>query len=157
MNVNDKFVPLRLEDSWIYKVAVIADVVARKIAPIVYRVSGLNLSQWRVIAAVADRPGCTATEVVAITPMDKGLVSRAVSTLVDRNIIDKKSSEKDGRSVYLRLTKDGEKIYREIVLELDRENASGRNTLTYEDKANFVSQLNWVLKLYEEQCPSPKS
>lgn len=146
--MDDKFVPLRLEESWIYKVAVLADVVARTIAPIVYRVSGLNLSQWRVIAAVADRPGCTATEVVTITPMDKALVSRAVRTLVDREIIAKQSSERDGRSVYLRLTTEGEKIYREIVNALDNEHASGRNTLPDQNQVQFVSQLNQILENY---------
>lgn len=146
--MDDNFVPLRLEESWIYKITVLADVVARTIAPIVYRVSGLNLSQWRVIAAVADRPGCTATEVVSITPMDKGLVSRAVRTLVDREIITKRSSEKDGRAIFLRLTSEGERIYREIVKELDRAGASGRNVLSLEGQAQFHSLLNSVLDLY---------
>ena len=146
--MDDNFVPLRLEESWIYKIAVLADVVARTIAPIVYRVSGLNLSQWRVIAAIADRPGCTATEVVSITPMDKGLVSRAVRTLVDREIITKQSSEKDGRAIFLRLTAEGKRIYREIVKELDGAGASGRNVLSLEDQAHFHSLLNSVLDRY---------
>lgn len=146
--MNDNFVPLRLEESWIYKIAVLADVVARTITPIVYRVSGLNLSQWRVIAAVADRPCCTATNVVSITPMDKGLVSRAVRTLVDREIITKQSSEKDGRAIFLRLTAEGERIYREIVKELDGAGASGRNVLSFEDQAQFHSLLNSVLDSY---------
>lgn len=149
--MDDNFVPLRLEESWIYKIAVLADVVARTIAPIVYRVSGLNLSQWRVIAAVADRPGCTATEVVSITPMDKGLVSRAVRTLVDREIITKQSSEKDGRAIFLRLTAEGERIYREIVKEVDKQNASGRNLLDVEDQAQFHSLLNLVLNRFSER------
>lgn len=152
--MEDKFVPLKLEESWIYKVAVLADIVARTIAPIVYRVSGLNLSQWRVIAAVADRPGCTATEVVAITPMDKGLVSRAVRTLVNQEIIARQSSEKDGRSVNLRLTKEGEKIYREIVNELDKENANGRRILSNEDQARFLMLLEVASENYTNRCAS---
>lgn len=152
--MEDKFVPIKLEESWIYKVAVLADIVARTIAPIVYRVSGLNLSQWRVIAAVADRPGCTATEVVAITPMDKGLVSRAVRTLVDREIIARQLSDRDGRSAKLRLTKEGEQIYREIVNELDKGNASGRKTLSNEDRSNLLLLLNVASENYVDQCVS---
>ncbi len=152
--MEDKFVPLKLEESWIYKVAVLADIVARTITPIVYRVSGLNLSQWRVIAAVADQPGCTATEVVAITPMDKGLVSRAVRTLVNQEIIARQSSEKDGRSVNLRLTKEGEKIYRDIVNELDKENANGRRILSNEDQARFLMLLEVASENYTNRSVS---
>ena len=72
---------LQLASYWPYLVAVLSDRVARRITRIV-KAHGLNLSQWRVLAAVADVPGRSSTEVVSLTPMDKGVVSRAGRVLV---------------------------------------------------------------------------
>ena len=73
---------LRLDHYWPYQIAVLSDRIARRTTRIV-KEHGLNLSQWRVLAAVAEQPGRTAVEVVRITPMDKGIVSRATRGLLD--------------------------------------------------------------------------
>ncbi len=86
-----------LDDAWIYKVAVLADLVASRVLKAVQSVSSLNLSQWRVLAALADKPGRTASEVVAITPMDKAIVSRAAASLVDQGLVERRASATDGR------------------------------------------------------------
>ena len=46
---------LVLENAWTYKIAVLADLISRRITRTLQDVSTLNLSQWRVLAAIADR------------------------------------------------------------------------------------------------------
>lgn len=141
---------LTLEDSWSYKVTVLADMVARRVAAIVQTVSGLNLSQWRVIAAIADLPGRTASQVVDITPMDKGIVSRAVGTLVQKSLIERRASSRDGRLSHLFLTPSGEKVFEAIVAELDRTGASGRRNMPEDDQEKLLETLNRAIATYAE-------
>ena len=80
-----------------YQVTVLADQIARRTSSVVKRYE-LNLSQWRVLAAVADKPGRTSAEVVTITPMDKGIVSRATKALLTMGLLTRVASQSDGGS-----------------------------------------------------------
>lgn len=149
MNEINEAAILRLSDSWIYKVSVLADMVARQVTTTVQQVSGLNLSQWRVIAALADQPGRTASEVVDVTPMDKGIVSRAVSTLVERDFVERRSSKSDGRLAHLYLTQEGEAVYRRLVTAMDQSGASGRLSVDRDAQRRLIAILSEVIEQYK--------
>ena len=117
MRVNEDDV-IELENFLPYQVILLADRVSRHSAAIVKRFRDMNLSQWRVLAAVAEAQGRTANEVVAVTPMDKGLVSRAVKSLIERRLIERRASDSDGRVGHLYLTRRGARTYREIAREI---------------------------------------
>ena len=102
---------LSLETAWTYKVSVLAQLIARRTSEALALVSDLNLSQWRTLAAIADTPGRTARDVVSVTPMDKGLVSRAVGALVERGLVARRSSPSDGRLSHLHLARTGTRHY----------------------------------------------
>lgn len=117
MRVNEDDV-IELENFLPYQVILLADRVSRQSAAIVKRFRDMNLSQWRVLAAVAEAQGRTANDVVAVTPMDKGLVSRAVKSLIERRLIERHASESDGRVGHLYLTRRGARTYREIASDI---------------------------------------
>ena len=104
---------IRLDDYWPYQITVLADRIARRTTKTVKK-HDLNLSQWRVLAAIAEVPGRTSVEVVQITPMDKGIVSRATKALLDRGLVHRQASQSDGRISHLHLTALGEDLYQEI-------------------------------------------
>ena len=137
--------PYKLDDSWIYKVSVIADRVARRVSQIASRVGDLNLSQWRVLAAIGDQDGRTASHVVELTPMDKGIVSRAVASLVAQGYLKREASRTDGRLSHLYMTASGRKIFEAIVAELDATGANGDALITGQDRALFLATLNRLL------------
>jgi DNA-binding MarR family transcriptional regulator len=103
-----------LDNFWPYQAVVLADQISRYTYSVVKSKAGLNLSQWRVLAAVAGKPGRTAAEVTAITPMDKTIVSRAVSSLIDAGLIKKSPTKDDKRRLSLRTTAAGQTIYEKI-------------------------------------------
>ncbi|MHA6287634.1 MarR family winged helix-turn-helix transcriptional regulator [Maricaulis sp. CAU 1757] len=105
---------IRLDAYWPYQVTVLAELVARRTAAIVREQGDLNLSQWRVLAAVAERPGRTANEVVAMTPMDKGIVSRATKGLLEAGLVVRRASQSDGRVSHLFLTEKGARLYQTL-------------------------------------------
>ena len=110
---------ITLDEFWPYQATVLADQISRFTLSVVREEAGLNLSQWRVLAAVVDKPGRTAAQVTVVTPMDKTIVSRAVSSLIKASHIEK-SPTKDKRRLSLTATESGLEIYRKIAVRLNR-------------------------------------
>ncbi|MGB0592573.1 MAG: MarR family winged helix-turn-helix transcriptional regulator [Myxococcota bacterium] len=105
---------LSLDDFWPYQVTVLSDRIARRTSKIV-KEHGLNLSQWRVLAAIAEVPGRTSVEVVTVTPMDKGIVSRATKALLAMGLVRREASQSDGRISHLHLTDAGVTLYHQLI------------------------------------------
>lgn len=125
---------LKLDSFWAYRVVALADTISRYTLSVAKEVGGLNLSQWRVLAAVAEKSGRSAAEVVAVTPMDKTIVSRAVASLIDDGLISKTPDAHDKRRAALSITPQGEVIYRKIakrlkadVMDLSHEDVQGED------------------------------
>jgi len=103
--------PIRLEEFWAYQVVVLADQISRHTLEVVRSEANLNQSQWRVLAAVADKPGRSSAEVTAVTPMDKTIVSRAVASLIKSGLIKRTPSQEDKRISALEMTPLGAERY----------------------------------------------
>ena len=116
---------ITLEDFWPYQAVVLADQISRYTLCIVRAEAELNLSQWRVLAAIAEEPGRTAAQVTAITPMDKTIVSRAVSSLLALGLVTKISDSSDKRRSSLSVTADGKTIYENVARRLNAELMDG--------------------------------
>ena len=110
---------ITLDDFWPYQAVVLADHISRHTLGIIKSEADLNLSQWRVLAAVAEKSGRSAAEVTAITPMDKTIVSRAVSSLITIGLITKVADAADKRRSSLSTTQDGKAIYEKIAKRLN--------------------------------------
>ena len=102
------------ENYWPYQVAVLADLVTRHVQSIVKSRGTLNQSQWRVLAAIAENSGCTSADVVCLTPMDKGIVSRAVGSLIEEGMVVRTPDPGDKRRATLAVTKAGKDHYKDI-------------------------------------------
>jgi DNA-binding MarR family transcriptional regulator len=105
---------LELESFLPYRLSLLADLVGRGISEAYRERHGLTTAQWRVLAAVAEYPGITAQRVVAMTPMDKVMVSRAVAALSEKRLLSRAASREDGRMSLLELTREGRRIYRAV-------------------------------------------
>lgn len=130
---------IELDNFWPYQVVVLADQISRYTVSVAKNEAGLNSSQWRVLAAVADKPGRTSAEVTAVTPMDKTIVSRAVKSLIDSGLIEKTQTENDRRRMSLTPTAQGQKIYSNIARELNRTMMNSSTAQTTPD--SFIKML----------------
>jgi len=110
----DTVKPIELDNFWAYQVVVLADQISRYTLDVVRSEADLNQSQWRVLAAVADKPGRSAAEVTAVTPMDKTIVSRAVASLIKDGLIKRTPNQDDKRTGALEMTKNGAARYARI-------------------------------------------
>ncbi|WP_323761925.1 MarR family winged helix-turn-helix transcriptional regulator [Maricaulis sp.] len=130
---------IRLNEYWPYQVTVLADRIARQTSAIVKREAGLNLSQWRVLAAIAEAPGRTAVEVVTVTPMDKGIVSRATKALLEAGLVVRRASQADGRVSHLYLTGKGRGVYAQLRQSVEAVPLSGNRMMDRAEQAAFCA------------------
>lgn len=105
---------LSLDAFWPYQAVVLGDLISKHTHALLKEIGDVNLSQWRVLAAIGDSPGLSAAQVVAKTPMDKGIVSRAVTFLMDAKYIRRKTDMTDKRKTALFLTQKGRKLHTKI-------------------------------------------
>lgn len=75
---------------------------------------GLNVSQWRMLAAAAQLEPTSVTELTDYSGMDKVTVSRALREMVDKNLMTRTLDENDRRRSTIELTEEGRRIYDEI-------------------------------------------
>lgn len=116
---NESASHIELDHFWPYQTVVLADHISRYTLEVVRAEADLNQSQWRVLAAIADKPGRTAAEVTAVTPMDKTIVSRAVSSLIESGLVSKTPSRDDKRRASLEMTVLGQERYKIIANKLN--------------------------------------
>lgn len=113
---------LSLRDYLPYRLAVTSNQVSRLIARAYQDRFGLTIWEWRVIALLGEAEPMTAQALSDIAAMDKVSVSRAVKTLVERDLVVQAERESDRRSRDLHLTEAGRRTYREITpVALDAE------------------------------------
>lgn len=103
---------LRLAEFTPYRIVALGRRLSEELGD-AYRNEGLTIPEWRVIAAVAQAPSVAARDVVAMTPMDKMAVSRAVTALEEKGLIERQTAE-DRRVAALRLTANGETVYQRV-------------------------------------------
>lgn len=106
---------LALERFLPYRLSVLTNTVSRALARVYQDRFGLSIPQWRVMAALGRFPGLSANEVAEKTAMDKVTVSRAVSGMLARELVERQTDSADRRRASLRLTAQGAAIYAEIV------------------------------------------
>jgi len=103
----DAFVPFQLSVT----ANAVSDVIARA-----YRsLFGLRISEWRLVAILAQSPGLTPQEAGVRARLDKITVSRAAKALLARELIVARGNARDRRSHRLELTATGQELYSAVV------------------------------------------
>ena len=97
--------------------------------------SGLDIPQWRVIATLGfgGNP-CTAQYISHCTRTHKSTISRAVSELLKRRLIERVESTVDRREYALRLTRKGRVLYRDLIPRLLRKERDILSSLTVQER-----------------------
>lgn len=102
------------ENSPYYRIWVLTNVTGKPFGQRFGERFDLNLTEWRVLLTVADKPGITAQTLSDFTGLDKMSVSRVVRKLESQGRLARDNSEADRRSFHLSLTDQGWAVYSEI-------------------------------------------
>jgi DNA-binding MarR family transcriptional regulator len=106
---------LALDEFLPYRLNVLAQLVAEGLAREYSKAFGIVIPEWRIVAALGEQREMTARDIGIHSRMHKTKVSRAVSTLIERGLIDRRANETDRRVAFLKLSAEGRKIYEAII------------------------------------------
>jgi DNA-binding MarR family transcriptional regulator len=103
-----------VDDSVFFKLVRVVNLTAQPFTQSIGKVHRLSLNEWRVLLVLATHAGASASEVAERSGLDKMSVSRAVAALVRRGRVLRQPDAADGRRWRLRLSAEGERLYRRI-------------------------------------------
>jgi DNA-binding MarR family transcriptional regulator len=92
-----------------YRVVFLSRLISQQLSA-AYADKGLSVPEWRVLAVVSQSDAMAARDVVALTPMDKMAVSRAVTSLEKKGLIQR-STASDRRVNELYLSETGREVF----------------------------------------------
>ena len=74
---------------------------------------GLGTNDWRILSALALRPGMTATDISEFLPVNKALISKSVNTLADRGLLVLFDGPRGSRPIFL--TREGAETHDQML------------------------------------------
>jgi DNA-binding MarR family transcriptional regulator len=108
---------------------------------------GIDIPEWRVIATLGFRESpCSAQFISQRTRTHKSTISRAVTSLLKRNVIERVENEEDRREFNLRLTRQGQKLYEELIPRLLRRELKMLACLSAQERKDFALMLGKIEK-----------
>jgi len=105
---------LRLETFLPYRLNLLADTVSRSLSHIYRTRYDIGVAEWRVIATLNQFRRMTARDIGNFSQMHKTKVSRAVTGLARRGLVDRAANPDDKREAILSLTPAGTALFHEI-------------------------------------------
>jgi DNA-binding MarR family transcriptional regulator len=106
---------------------------------------GLDIPEWRVIATLGFRDDdCSAQFISQCTRTHKSTISRAVTALLDRELIERVENEDDRRAFELRLSAKGTALYEELIPRLLSKERDILSCLTAQERKDFAAALGKI-------------
>ncbi len=97
------------------QLATVSHTILRSVATVLEDRFGISMPEWKVLAIIAEKPGLSAVTVARLAEMDTVAVSRAVTKLLDRGLIDRELDSEDRRRSVLNLSEAGAGLYEQVV------------------------------------------
>jgi DNA-binding MarR family transcriptional regulator len=106
---------------------------------------GLDIPEWRVLATLGFRnEACSAQYIVHCTRTHKSTISRAVTALMSRQLIERVENEDDRREYRLRMTPKGRALYQELIPRLKRREREILSCLSAQERKDFATLLGKI-------------
>jgi DNA-binding MarR family transcriptional regulator len=108
---------------------------------------GLDIPGWRVLATLGFRnDACSAQYIAHCTRTHKSTISRAVSALMQRQLVERVANADDRREFRLRLTRRGRVLYEELIPRLKRKEQEILSCLSAQERKEFALALGKIEK-----------
>ncbi len=108
---------------------------------------GLDIPEWRVLATLGFRDGaCSAQFIAHCTRTHKSTISRAVTSLMTRRLVERVENEDDRREFALRMTRRGKALYEELIPRLLRKEREILSCLSAQERKDFAYMLGKIEK-----------
>lgn len=105
----------------------------------------LDVPGWRILATLGFRgDACTAQFIAQCTRTHKSTISRAVTALLARRLIERVENEDDRREFRLRLTDEGRGLYQQLVPRLKRKEDEIMSCLSAQERTALAATLGKI-------------
>ena len=106
---------------------------------------GLDIPEWRVLATLGFRnDACSAQYISHCTRTHKSTISRAVTALMKRQIVERVENADDRREFQLRLTRKGEALYQQLIPRLLHREQVILSCLSAQERKDFAKLLGKI-------------
>ena len=106
---------------------------------------GLDIPEWRVLATLGFRKEpCSAQYISQCTRTHKSTISRAVTALLERELIERVANADDRREFRLRMTRKGKALYDELVPRLLRREQEILTCLSAQERKELARLLGKI-------------
>jgi DNA-binding MarR family transcriptional regulator len=106
---------------------------------------GLDIPEWRVLATLGFRnDACSAQYIAYCTRTHKSTISRAVTALMTRQLVERVENEDDRREFRLRLTRKGKALYEQLIPRLLRKEREIMSCLSLQEQRDFARMLGKI-------------
>jgi len=106
---------------------------------------GLDIPEWRVVATLGFRDdACSAQFIAQCTRTHKSTISRAVTALLERELIERVENSDDRRAFELRLSGKGKTLYDELIPRLLSKEQDILSCLTAQERSEFARALDKI-------------
>src|SRR5882724_125710 len=111
---------------------------------------GLDIPEWRVLATLGFRKDpCSAQYIAQCTRTHKSTISRAVTSLMQRNLVERVENADDRREFRLQMTAKGKTLYEELIPRLLRREQEILSCLSAQERKDFAALLGKIERSLE--------
>ncbi len=108
---------------------------------------GLDIPEWRVLATLGFRnEACSAQYIAHCTRTHKSTISRAVTALMKRQLVERVENADDRREFRLRMTQKGRALYQKLIPRLLRKEQEILSCLSALERKDFAHVLGKIEK-----------
>ena len=125
-----------------YQVHTVANLLSRGAELRYRREFGVSLWEWRTVALLGAVEPQSLVHLARAAGIDKGQMSRVVSGLAKRKLVQRAANDADARGVHLRLSRSGRKLYAGLIGAAAERDALFRNCLSRNEKDVFEKALS---------------
>jgi len=106
---------------------------------------GLDIPEWRVLATLGfRRDACSAQYIADCTRTHKSTISRAVTALMRRRLVERVENADDRREYRLRMTRKGKTLYEDLIPRLLRKEQEILSCLSAQERKDFARLLGKI-------------
>jgi DNA-binding MarR family transcriptional regulator len=140
------------------QLATLTQSIMRSVASLFEERYGISLSEWKVLSIIRSKPGLSAVAVARYAQMDTVAVSRAVTKLLDRNLVLRELDGEDRRRSVLDVLPEGLELHDQIAPLASELEASLLKELSEEELRVFekaIRVLDAKAKVFTDAYRTP--
>lgn len=115
--------------------------LAEKLKPL-----GISVPQWRILAVLQERAGCTMNELADVSTIDRTTLTRALDRMAETGLVARRGDARDRRSVRLSLTAAGKDAFRRVLPLVIEQNERAMRGFAPDEVAGFRARLHRMVR-----------